>query len=69
MGLSRPDFPYIEKMLGTDEAEFLRQFDQRIGELDLNALARDVEPFLFSPEEQERVITFRDYRHRSRPAL
>ena len=28
---------------------------------DLNFLARDVEPFLFASEQQERVTTFRDY--------
>ncbi len=44
-----------------DQAEFLRRFDERLGELDLNFLSRDVEPFLFSSEHQERVTTFRDY--------
>ena len=33
---------------------------ERIGELDMNFLALDVEPFLFAPEQQERIITFRD---------
>ena len=41
--------------------EFLRRFNKRVEELDLNFLARDVEPFLFTPEQQERVLTFRDY--------
>jgi hypothetical protein len=44
-----------------DQAEFLRRFEKRISELDLNFLARDVEPFLFSSEQQQRVTTFRDY--------
>jgi hypothetical protein len=44
-----------------DPAEFLRRLNERIGELDLDFLARDVEPFLFSPEQQGRVATFRDY--------
>jgi predicted nucleotidyltransferase component of viral defense system len=61
MGFAGPDFTYIEKTLGLDRAEFLRRFDGRIGELDLNLLARDVEPFLFAQEQQERVTTFRDY--------
>ena len=43
-----------------DQAEFLRRFDERLGELDLNFLARDLETFLFASEQQERVITFRD---------
>jgi hypothetical protein len=32
-----------------------------VEELDLEYLARDVEPFLFSPEQKERVLTFREY--------
>lgn len=61
MGLGIPDFTYIEKMTGLTWDEFLRRFDERIGELDLKMLARDVEPFLFTPEQQERVMTFRDF--------
>jgi predicted nucleotidyltransferase component of viral defense system len=61
MGFAISDFAYIEKILGIDQAEFLRRFDERLGELDLNFLARDVEPFLFASEQQERVTTFRDY--------
>ena len=60
-GLAAPDFEYIEKMVGLDRTEFLRRFDGRLGELDLNALARDVEPFLFAPEQRERVSGFRDF--------
>ena len=61
MGFAISDFVYIEKNLGIDQAEFIRRFDERLGELDLNFLARDVEPFLFSSDQQERVTTFRDY--------
>jgi hypothetical protein len=61
MGFAISDLVYIEKMLGMDQAEFLRRFDERLGELDLNFLARDVEPFLFDSKQQERVTTFRDY--------
>ena len=61
LGFATPDFGYIEKVLGMDQAEFLRRFDKRLGELDLNLLAWDVEPFLFTSEQKERVTTFRDY--------
>jgi len=36
-------------------------FDERLKELDLNFLANDVEPFLFSSEDKARLLTFRDY--------
>ena len=61
LGFAVPDFAYIEKLLGMDSTEFSQRFNERLGELDLNFLARDVEPFLFTPEERERVATFREY--------
>jgi predicted nucleotidyltransferase component of viral defense system len=61
MSFGPPDFTYIEKMLGLNQNEFLRRFDERIEDLNLKMLARDVEPFLFSTEQQERVLTFREF--------
>lgn len=60
MGLTRPDFSYIEKCLGVGKAEFLESFNARLDALDLKYLADDVEPFLFSPDQKERVLRFRD---------
>jgi len=60
-GFAAPDFEYIESTVGLDRAEFLRRFDERLGELDLNSLAQDVEPFLFTPKQRERVASFRDF--------
>jgi len=59
-GLAQPDYDYIEKILGLGEQEFRRKFDARIKELDLEFLARDVEPFLFSPDQKERILHFND---------
>lgn len=61
MGLGKPDFAYIEKMVGLDQEQFLRRFDERLGELNLQMLAREVAPFFFEPEQQDRVVTFLDY--------
>lgn len=60
MGLTRPDFGYIQKSLGVEKHEFLSRFESRLDELDLDFLARDVEPFLFEPEQKERVLLFRE---------
>lgn len=60
-GLAVADFDYIERTVGLERPEFLRRFAARLGELDLNALARDVEPFLFAPEQRQRVAGFRDF--------
>ena len=61
MGLALPDFDYIQKTVGLDETQFLQAFEQKLKKLDLPMLARDVAPFLFTPQQTERVITFRDY--------
>jgi len=60
-GLAEPDFDYIEGSIGLDGPIFLDRFAKRLSELDLNDLARDVEPFIFSSEELTRITTFRDY--------
>ncbi len=59
-GLAQPDYDYIEKVLGLGEQEFRRQFDARVRELDLEFLARDVEPFLFSPDQKKRILHFHE---------
>jgi len=61
MGVAQPDFDYIVRYLGIEKKEIIEQFTKRVEELDLESLARDVEPFLFSPEQKERVLTFREY--------
>lgn len=61
LGVARPDFDYIARYLGIGKKEIIEQFTRRLEELDLEYLARDVEPFLFSPEQKERVLTFREY--------
>jgi hypothetical protein len=58
-GLAAADFDYIERTIGLDRAAFLQRFEERLGELDFDFLARAVESFLFSPERRERVSGFR----------
>ena len=60
IGLTRPDFAYIEKSLGVEKHEFIHLFESRLDQLDLDFLARDVEPFLFEPNQKERVLFFRE---------
>jgi predicted nucleotidyltransferase component of viral defense system len=60
MGITRPDFAYIEKSLGVGEQAFRRMFSERLDVLDLEFLARDVEPFLFTSDQKERVLYFRE---------
>jgi predicted nucleotidyltransferase component of viral defense system len=59
-GITTPDFGFIQNTLGMSKSEFIRMFDKRLDELDLNYMAGDVEPFLFNPEQKERVLFFRE---------
>lgn len=61
LGVVQPDFDYLRKHLGLGKKEIIEQFTNRIETLDLEFLAKDVEPFLFSAEQKERVLTFKEY--------
>lgn len=61
LGLTAPDFSYIDKYIAADKTKFLEIFKDRLDNLDLNFLAKDVEPFLFSNEQKERILSFREY--------
>lgn len=60
MGKTRPDYAYVKKTLGFERDVFLKKFKARVDELDLDYLARDVEPFLFDPAQKDRVLYFRE---------
>lgn len=65
LGVAQPDFGYIAGYLDCEEKDVIDAFTRRVEELDLEYLADDVLPFLFSPEQKERILTFREYwRHR-----
>jgi predicted nucleotidyltransferase component of viral defense system len=59
MGMTKPEYGYLQQTLGVDRPEFLRLFNQRLDELDMVALAKDVEPFLIEPGQTDRVVYFR----------
>ena len=61
MGVAEPDFDYMARYFSFGKEEIIDQFTRRVEELDLKFLTKDVEPFLFSPEQKERVLTFREY--------
>ena len=61
MSLAPVDFDYIQKMVGLDETQFMKTFEHKLQKMDLDMLALDVTPFLFTPQQAERVTTFRDY--------
>lgn len=59
---TKPDFGYLEQMMGIDSPERLRQeFLLKIEGYDFEALAVDVAPFLISKDQVKRVIRFREF--------
>ncbi len=61
LGLTGPDLSYIAGIIHLERTEFLKEFDQRLEELDFEFLANDVEPFLFDSDQKDRVLTFKEY--------
>lgn len=62
VGKTRPDFDYLRSKLRIEDGTDLkRRLLERCGELDLEMLAREVEPFLFVPADVKKVIGFFQY--------
>ena len=56
-GMTAPDYGYLQKKAGLrTKDELLDALKGRIREVDLKALAEDVEPFLFEPSQKDRVL-------------
>ena len=58
LGLTGPDFAYIEAATGLKRDEFLRRFRERCAAFNYKLLAREVAPFLFDETQKERVENF-----------
>jgi predicted nucleotidyltransferase component of viral defense system len=61
---TRPDYSYLELNLGIHDKKSLKERILKVCEdVDLNEMARDVQPFLFKPEDARYIILFPDYIH------
>ena len=59
---TKPNYEYLQDKLDISDREELRQrLLSRCSELDLGKLAQDVTPFLFRPDDSERILLFPDY--------
>jgi len=57
-----PDFGYLELKLGIHDKKSLKERILKVCEdVDLNEMARDVQPFLFKPEDARHITLFPDY--------
>ncbi|MEP7167545.1 MAG: nucleotidyl transferase AbiEii/AbiGii toxin family protein [Candidatus Woesebacteria bacterium] len=57
-----PNYAYLREKIGVTTAEELKEkLSQDIAALDFHELARDVEPFLFTPSDSKKVEMFPEY--------
>lgn len=59
---ARPNFDYLEKNIGVrDQTQLLDYWREKTSSLDFKDLARDLEPFLFDPRDQDKVRLFPEF--------
>lgn len=62
LGRSKPDFRYLEeKMNIKDILELKKRLLAKCEDLNFKNLAKDIEPFLFNPDDAKKVLFFQDY--------
>jgi len=58
----KPDYTYLVAKLGVGDAQALKKkLSDSIAEFDFNELARDVQPFLFNPDDAKKIELFREF--------
>lgn len=59
---TKPNYAYLSAVMNIPDAQALRERMQaRVDGLDMNSLAKDVEPFLFNPLDSKKVSLFREF--------
>ena len=59
---AEPNWDYLEKNIGVKNATELKAYLlEKTAHLDFDLLAKDVEPFLFHPQDKQRVELFREF--------
>lgn len=61
-GKAKPDFGYLQERTGIEDQQGLAAaLLRRWAELDIKLLVRDLEPFLYKPEDAKQVLLFKDF--------
>jgi len=61
LGKTEPDYGFLKEVYGYSQEEIIKQLFSKIESLDLDLLAKDVQPFLMNPDDIERVTGFKNY--------
>lgn len=57
----KPNYDYLKAKVSISDSEVLREtIIEKCRKLDMNLMARDVEPFLFNPADRKKIILFED---------
>ena len=56
-----PNYKYLKEYDVENQQDLKNRLLEKISEVNLKSLAKDVEPFLINPDEKERVSGFREY--------
>lgn len=59
---TKPNYKYLKEKIGVKNNEELKQkLLEHLNSVDLGELAKDVQPFLFNPNNSKEVVMFRKY--------
>jgi len=59
---TKPNYDYLREKLGiSDENDLRKKFLQKINSLNFVELAEDVKPFLFKPDDNQKVLLFPEF--------
>ena len=62
LGKTGINFDYLDQKISIrNKDELRRRLLSRIAELDFSRLAKDIEPFVYSSQDAERVLLFPDF--------
>ncbi len=62
MGKTKPNLEYLKNKLSIkDQGDLKKMILKKCQSINFNQLAKDLEPFLFTPEDSKRVLSFHDF--------
>lgn len=61
LGLTKPDYDYLQKVYKFSADQLKAEILKKISHLNLKELAYSVSSFLINPDDQERILSFRQY--------
>jgi len=61
LGLTDPNYIFLKKEFSINKEELKKKVLKKVAKLNMKDLSLDVVPFLINPDDQERVLNFKEY--------